>query len=118
MHGRQSHPGFSAIPRAEDVARSLILEAPGGNEHGVRTLRVNQDVIEYKTVSLAEMGEARPISSAVTRDKQASRARSQENVVRVAGIVGQTAGVSSIRAEKYPALRPQKGRENKCRHNQ
>ena len=65
MHVGKRGPAFAAIAGAEDIARLLIVDAPSGDEEGLRILRINGNVVEHEVVALAQMRESRPAVAAV-----------------------------------------------------
>jgi hypothetical protein len=113
MHGGKCFPGFSAVAGAKHVAGLLIFYAPSGDEHDVGILRVDNNVIQYIVVASAEMRKSRPTVSGIERLKQASSAGAEENVIKVARIIREAAGVSTIRSQYFPLFGPRMfGREN------
>src|SRR5580692_1076283 len=107
MHGGQCFPGLPAIPRAEQVASLLVLDTPGGNEHDVRILRIDDNVIEHIVIAASQMSKSRPTVTTIQRLKQASSAGSKKYVVEVTRIVSETAGVSAVRSKNFPLFGPQ-----------
>jgi hypothetical protein len=55
-------------------------------------------VIQYIVVASAEMRKSRPTVSGIERLKQASSAGAEENVIKVARIIREAAGVPTIRS--------------------
>ncbi len=82
MHAGKRFPVVAAIMRAIHVARLLVLDAPGGNINVFRILRIDGDVIENIVIA-AQVGQARPIVSAIVRQEKRSRAGAQVDTVGI-----------------------------------
>ena len=52
---------------AEQVTCLLILYTPGGNEHVLRILWIDGDVVENVIVAAAQMSKATPVMSTICR---------------------------------------------------
>src|SRR5208282_2947009 len=105
MHCRQSFPVLAAVVSAENVAGTLILNAPGGNENGLGVVGIDRDVIEHVIVATSQFGKPRPAMPTVLGDENHARAGTQENTVRLMRIISQTANVASIRTQNGPLMR-------------
>ena len=88
--------------RAENVAGTLILNAPGGDENGLGVVRVDRNMIEHVVVATSQFGKSRPVMASIFGDENHARAGTEENAVRVMGIIGQAADVASIRTQNSP----------------
>jgi hypothetical protein len=111
VHGGKSFPIFAAILGAENVASLLALKAPRRNIDSLAVLRIEANVVQDVIVASAQMGKAIPTVAAVLRNEEYAGAGAKENVVRIAGIRGQTADVTTFRPQRRPLRGGQNGRQ-------
>ena len=108
MHARQGFPVVAAIMRAIHVAGLLILDAPGGNINVFGILRIDDDVIENIVIA-AQMGQPRPIVSAIIGEEKTAGAGTQVNTVGILRVEIQTPDITSVRTQGGPLTGPEGG---------
>src|SRR5260221_2325121 len=85
--------------RAVHISRLLIDYAPGGNVNVFRILWVDGDVIE-NIVVVPQMGQTRPVVSAVSRQEKRSGAGTKIVTVGILRVENQTPHVATIRSQR------------------
>ena len=103
---RQSFPVLAAIAGAENIARLLVLHAPGGDENVLRILRIKHDVVEHVIVAGTELGKPRPVMPVIAEAKMTPRAGSQKDVIGILRIISEAADVAAIRPQNRPLAGP------------
>ncbi len=102
--------------RAVHISRLLIDYAPRGNVNVFRILRINGDVIK-NVVVVPQMGQTRPVVSAVRRQEKRSGTGTKIDTVGILRVETQTPHVATIRTQRGPLTGPE-GRDGQHRNSQ
>src|ERR1700679_1354577 len=97
MHLGDVIPGLAAI-LADEHSSIGMIENPRANDQTPRVPCVRENVIDDQVVTIANLTQARPVPSTITRLVNPPAGGSQVEMLRVSRIGRETARVSSIRS--------------------